>query len=115
MRALAIAVVPTFLLACIMGLTGCSSAPKVVAQKPQYCHTSQTIKTRNKETVDSETVLECTDDQFKRLTAVRMGMADHCGISNRTIQSGGKLVNIQVKSCAILDHNGSIVGYEYVH
>ena len=96
-------------------LSGCSSAPKVQAQKPQYCHTSQTIKTQNGERVDSETVVECTDDQFKRLTAVRMGMADHCGISNRTIQSGGKLVNIQVKSCAILDHNGSIVGYEYVH
>lgn len=95
-------------------LSGCSSAPKVQAQKPQYCHTSQTIKTQNGERVDSETVVECTDDQFKRLTAVRMGMADHCGISNRTIQSGGKLVNIQVKSCAILDHNGNIVGYEYV-
>jgi type IV pilus biogenesis protein CpaD/CtpE len=100
------------LIAC---LTGCSSAPKVTAQKPQYCHTSQTIKTVNKETVNSETTVECTDDQFKRLTSVRMGLADHCGISNRTIQSGGKLVNIQVKSCAILDHNGNIVGYEYVH
>lgn len=95
-------------------LSGCSSAPKVTAQKPQYCYTSQTIKTQNGERVNSETTVECTDDQFKRLTAVRMGMADHCGISNRTIQSGGKLVNIQVKSCAILDHNGSIVGYEYV-
>lgn len=114
MKALAIAVVPTFLLACLMALTGCSSAPKVQAEKPQYCHTSQTIKTQNGERVNSETTVECTDDQFKRLTSVRMGMADHCGISNRTIQSGGKLVNIQVKSCAILDHNGNIVGYEYV-
>jgi len=115
MRALTIAVVPTLLLACLMALTGCSSAPKVQAQKPQYCHTSQTIKTQNGDRVNSETTVECTDDQFKRLTAVRMGMADHCGISNRTIQSGGKLVNIQVKSCAILDHNGNTVGYEYVH
>jgi hypothetical protein len=115
MKALSIAVVPTFLLACLMALTGCSSAPKVVAQKPQYCHTSQEILVRNGEKVDSATLVECTDDQFKRLTSVRMGMADHCGISNRTINSGGKLINVQVKSCAILDHNGSIVGYEYVH
>lgn len=114
MKALTIAVVPTFLLACLMALTGCGSTPKVQAEKPQYCHTSQTIKTQNGERVNSETTVECTDDQFKRLTSVRMGMADHCGISNRTIQSGGKLVNIQVKSCAILDHNGNIVGYEYV-
>lgn len=115
MKALFLAVVPTFILSCIMALTGCSSAPKVVAQKPQYCHTSQEILVRNGEKVDSATLVECTDDQFKRLTSVRMGMADHCGISNRTIQSGGKLINVQVKSCAILDHNGSIVGYEYVH
>lgn len=99
----------------VIALAGCSSTPKVQAQKPQYCYTSQTIKTQNGEKVNSETTVECTDDQFKRLTAVRMGMADHCGISDRTIQSGGKLVNIQVKSCAILDHNGNIVGYEYVH
>ena len=115
MQALVIAVVPTFLLACVIGLTGCGSTPKVQAQKPQYCHTSQTIKTQNGERVNSETLVECTDDQFKRLTAVRMGMAGHCGIANRTVQSGDKLVNVQIKSCQILDHNGAVVGYEYVH
>ena len=114
MRALAIAVVPTLLLASLFALTGCSSAPKVQAQKPQYCHTNQTIVKQNGERVESMTVVECTDDQFKRLTAVRMGMADHCGIANRTVRSGDKLVNVQLKSCQILDHNGSVVGYEYV-
>ena len=115
MQAVAISVMPTFLLACVIGLTGCGSTPKVQAQKPQYCHTSQTIKTQNGERVNSETLVECTDDQFKRLTAVRMGMASHCGIANRTVQSGDKLVNVQIKSCQILDHNGAVVGYEYVH
>ena len=28
-------------------LSGCSSTAKVQAKKPQYCHTSQTIKTQN--------------------------------------------------------------------
>jgi type IV pilus biogenesis protein CpaD/CtpE len=115
MRALAIAVVPTLLLASLFALTGCSSAPKVQAQKPQYCHTNQTIVKQNGERVESMTVVECTDDQFKRLTAVRMGMANHCGIANRTVQSGDKLVNVQIKSCQILDHNGAVVGYEYVN
>ena len=110
MRVLAVAVVPTLLL-----MTACGSAPKMQAQKPQYCHTSQTIQTHNGERVESKTVVECTDDQFKRLTAVRMGMASQCGIANRTVQSGDKLVNIQIKSCQILDHNGAVVGYEYVH
>jgi len=115
MRALAIAVIPTFLLASVLALTGCGSAPKMQAQKPQYCHTNQTIKTQNGDRVESMTVVECTDDQFKRLTAVRMGMAGQCGIANRTVQSGDKLVNVQIKSCQILDHNGAVVGYEYVH
>ena len=115
MRALAISVVPTLLLACLMSLVGCSSSPKVQAQLPQYCHTNQTIVKQNGEKVESMTVVECTDDQFKRLTAVRMGMAGHCGIANRTVQSGDKLVNVQIKSCQILDHNGAVVGYEYVH
>ena len=115
MKALAIAVVPTLLLACIMTLTGCSSSPRIQAQKPQYCHTSQTIVAQNGERVESKTVVECTDDQFKRLTAVRLGMAGQCGIANRTVQSGDKLVNVQIKSCQILDHNGAVVGYEYVN
>jgi hypothetical protein len=99
----------------VIFLTGCGSSPKIQAQKPQYCHTSQEILVKNGERVESATLVECTDDQFKRLAAVRMGMANNCGISNRTIQTGGKLVNIQVKSCQILDHNGNVVGYEYVH
>jgi hypothetical protein len=94
---------------------GCSSAPKVSAEKPQYCYTSQTIITKDGEKVQSKTVVECTDDQFKRLTSVRMGMSDHCGISNRTVQSGERLVNVQVKSCQILDHSGNVIGYEYVN
>jgi len=97
-----------------LSMVGCSST-KVAAEKPQYCHTNQTIITKDGERVESVAVIECTDDQFKRLTAVRMGMADHCGISNRTVQSGGKLVNVQLKSCQILDHNGNVVGYEYVN
>lgn len=96
-------------------LVGCSSSPKVQAEKPQYCYTNQTITSQNGERVESKTVVECTDDQFKRLTSVRMGMSDHCGISNRTVQSGGKLVNVQIKSCQIIDHNGNVVGYEYVN
>jgi uncharacterized protein YceK len=95
-------------------LSGCSSAPKKVAQKPQYCHTSQTIKTQNGERVNSETLVECTDDQFKRLTSVKMGLSDHCGIAYRTINVGGKLVEYEIPSCQILDRRGNVIGWEYV-
>ena len=71
MRSLAIAVVPTSLLALILVLTGCGSTSKVQAQKPQYCYTNQTIVTENGEKVNSRTTVECSDDQVKRLTVAR--------------------------------------------
>ena len=93
---------------------GCSSSPKVVAQKPQYCYTSQTIVTEDGEKVNSRTEVECTDDQFKRLTSVRMGLANNCGISYRTLNVGGKLVEYEIPSCQVLDRNGNVIGWEYV-
>ena len=109
MKALAIAVVPTFLLACIMVLTGCSSAPKVVAQKPQYCHTSQTIVTENKETVNSRTEVECTDDQVKRLTVNRMGLASNCGYFTGWTKKGGHDVQYRAISCQLPDGSWEVV------
>ena len=99
MRALAIAVVPTFLLASVMALTGCSSAPKVQAQKPQYCHTSQAILVQNGEKVDSATLVKCTDDQTERLQATRMGMAANCGEFYYWMRIGGRDVQRKGISC----------------
>jgi uncharacterized protein YcfL len=79
-------------------LVGCSSTPKVSAEKPQYCYTDQTIITKDGEKVSSKTVVECTDDQFKRLTSVRMGLSNNCGIAYRTMNVGGKLVEYEIAS-----------------
>jgi hypothetical protein len=95
-------------------LVGCSSTPKVSAEKPQYCYTDQTIITKDGEKVSSKTVVECTDDQFKRLTSVRMGLSNNCGIAYRTMNVGGKLVEYEIASCQVLDRGGNVVGYEYV-
>jgi hypothetical protein len=95
-------------------IAGCSSSPKVTAQKPQYCYTSQTITTKDGEQVNSRTEVECTDDQFKRLTSVRMGLANNCGISYRTLNVGGKLVEYEIPSCQVLDRSGNVIGWEYV-
>ena len=72
LRGVSLAVVPTLILACVLALSGCSSAPVVKAQKPQYCYTSQTIQTENRSEVNSKTTLECTDDQIKRLAEVHL-------------------------------------------
>ena len=67
-----------------LSVVGCSSSPKVAANKPQYCHTSQNILVKNGETVDSATLLECTDDQIKRMPAVKLGMASNCGFTRHS-------------------------------
>ena len=87
----------------LVALAGCSSSPKVTAQKPQYCHTSQNIVIRNGEKVDSATLLECTDDQIKRMPAVRLGMAPNCGQFSYWMQIGGNHVQRKGISCQRLD------------
>lgn len=100
----------SLLLVAAVALTGCSSAQKVVAEKPQYCYTSQTIKSQNKETVSSETTVECTDDRAKQLSTVRMGMASNCGTFSYWMNLGGKNVQRQGISCQKLDGSWEIVG-----
>ena len=78
-------------------LSGCSSTPKQ-AQAP-YCHTSQTITTENKNTVNSQTVLECTDDQVKRVTANRLGYGSNCGEFLYWTKIGGRDVQRKGISC----------------
>ena len=107
--ALAIAVIPTLLLACIMTLVGCSSAPVVKAQKPQYCHTSQTIQTENRSVVNSQTLVECTDDQIKRLAQVRLGMAANCGEFTYYMRQGSYDVERKGISCQKPDGSWEIV------
>lgn len=92
-----------------LALVGCSSTPKAVAQKPQYCHTSQTIETRNGEQVDSQTVVECTDDQIKRISTVRLGMAHNCGEFTYWTRIGGKNVQRKGISCQKIDGTWEIV------
>ena len=109
LKAIVLAVVPTLLLACLMVLTGCASGPKVMAQKPQYCHTSQTITLQNGENVDSVTQVECTDDQIKKLFQVRSGMAPNCGQFSYWMQIGGKDVQRKGISCQRLDGTWEVI------
>jgi hypothetical protein len=80
-------------------LAGCSSAPKIAAEKPQYCHTYQTIKSKNGDSVNSETTVKCTDDQVERVTSKRLGMADNCGYFTSYMKVGGKDVPYRAISC----------------
>lgn len=93
----------------VIALVGCSSAPKVQAQKPQYCHTSQAILTQNGEKVESATLVECTDDQIKRLTASRAGFSPYCGEFTYWMQIGGRDVQRKGISCQKPDGSWEVV------
>ena len=93
----------------IVMISGCSSAPVVKAQKPQYCHTSQTIQTENKSVVNSKTLVECTDDQIKRLAEVRLGMAANCGEFTYYMRQGSYDVERKGISCQKPDGSWEIV------
>ena len=93
----------------IIALSGCSSAPKVQAQKPQYCYTSQTIKTEDRSVVNSQTTVECTDDQIKRLAEVRLGMAANCGEFTYYMRQGSYDVERKGISCQKPDGSWEIV------
>jgi len=104
-----------FVLLILVFLTGCSSTPRAVAEKPQYCYTSQTIQTKNGEKVESKTLVECTDDQIKRLSAPRLGMADHCGTYTYNIMLSGRYVQRKGISCQVLNERGEVIGWEVVN
>ena len=93
----------------IMFLTGCSSTPRVEAQKPQYCHTSQNIVVKNGEKVDSATLVECTDDQIRRMPAVKLGMAPNCGSFSYWMKIGDKNVQRRGISCQKLDGTWEVI------
>ena len=97
------------LLIAAMTLVGCSSSPKFLAQKPQYCHTSQTIVNKDGETVNSTTTVECTDDQVKRLFEVRSGLAPNCGVYSYWMQVGGNDVRRKGISCQKPDGTWEII------
>ena len=84
LRSLTIAVVPTLALACVMALTGCSSAPKQTAR--QYCHTSQEVRVKNGTNVSSETLVKCNDDPIEQIVIKKAGMAQNCGESTDWIR-----------------------------
>jgi hypothetical protein len=97
-------------------LTACAStqAP-VVAEKPQYCNTSETVVVRNGETVDSATVVECTDDRIKKLFQVKSGMAPNCGEFVYWTKRGGHDVQRRGVSCQKPDGTWEIVNTGIMH
>lgn len=94
----------------VIALTGCSSAPKQSRLvSDQYCHTSQTIKSQNKEVVSSETVVQCSDDPVAQYVPAKLGIAADCQQAYIPINVGGRVRQEKVYACQKFDGTYSIV------
>lgn len=99
-----LAVVPTLVLATVMALTGCSSAPQRQSAR-QYCYTSQEIKVKDNEKVSSETMVKCNDDPVEQIVMKKAGIAQNCGESTNWVTlPNGK--TIQTKQLVCQKFNG---------
>lgn len=84
-------------LASVIVLAGCTSAPKNVAQGPQYCYTTQYIQTKNGERVESQTQVECSDKPghwYKQA-----GVAKQCRSYQTVVTIKGRDKNVQGILC----------------
>lgn len=111
MKALVISVVPTLLLACILALTGCSSAPKQtrLVSADQYCHVNQTITAQDGSKVSSITVVKCSDDPAEKYVPARLGLAKNCVATHIPVNRNGRAVQEKIYACQKYDGTYSII------
>jgi len=87
-------------------LSGCSSVPQSTRiGSNQYCYTSQTVQTVNKESVTSTTTVKCSDDPVEQYVPAKMGIAKDCTESYITMNLGGQ--NVREKLYVCKKHNGT--------
>jgi hypothetical protein len=115
MKAVAIAVIPTLILAVIMALlSGCSSTP--VKSAKQYCHTSQEIRVQDKETISSETLIRCNDDPIEQIGIKKMGVAKQCfeQLYRHQLPSG-RIIEGRGYACQKYDGTWEVIGGRNIH
>jgi len=88
-------------------LTACSSSK--VDYKPPYCYTDQTINTKNGETVNSETTLQCTDRPGQQTQIQRAGIDKGCEEFWYTEIRNGQAVPVRGVRCERLDGSWEIL------
>ncbi|MEY4264546.1 MAG: hypothetical protein RL373_1114 [Pseudomonadota bacterium] len=80
-------------------VAGCASAPPTKSAR-QYCYTSQEIKTRNNEKVDSQTTVSCNDDPIERIPSKAMGISPKCFENPyRHVLPSGRIIQGMTYAC----------------
>ena len=89
-------------------LGGCASH-KSYDYTPQYCYTDQTITMNNSDTVNSKTVLECTDRPGQQTAIQRAGVDSSCREFWYSEKRYGKIVKQKGVACEKFDGTLEIV------
>jgi len=80
-------------------VAGCASTPPPKTAR-QYCYTSQEIKTRNSQTVDSQTTVSCNDDPIERIPSKVMGISPKCFENPyRHVLPSGRIIQGMTYAC----------------
>jgi hypothetical protein len=78
---------------------GCASSPPPKTAR-QYCYTSQEIKTRNNQKVDSQTTVSCNDDPIERIPSKVMGISPRCFENPyRHVLPSGRIIEGMTYAC----------------
>lgn len=93
-------------------LVGCA-APQTKVAHNQYCYTSQTIETENRESVNSKTVVKCSDDPIEKFIPARTGVGKNCGEFNYWMTLAGKPVQRRGFACQKYDGTYEIVPHAF--
>lgn len=92
-----------------IALTGCSSTTPVKTTQRQYCYTSQEIKTKNKETVSSETLVKCNDDPIEQIVIRKAGVATNCGEFTNRMNIRGQYHEEKSIACQKFDGTWEVI------
>jgi len=90
-------------------LSGCSTNEVKLAERPQYCNTSSTKVLKDGTTSSSTILVECSDDQVRRVVERRMGIAPNCGVFTYWGKKGGYDVQRKGISCQKPDGSWEII------
>jgi hypothetical protein len=92
-------------------VSGCSSTPKANSMfTDQFCHTSQTIKTKNGENVSSQTTVKCSDDPTEKYIPAKLGISKDCEVTHVNINLNGRLVKERIYACKKFDGTYDVIG-----
>ena len=95
-------------------LAGCSTTPEYV-DSAQYCYTTENITVQDKQTVNSQTKVECSDKPRAEHFVKNHGIAKECTNYEQLVSIGKKQRKIKGFMCKFPDGTWEAVDGRYAY